>query len=167
MPTELYDLTVPALRRGLTMLAAILAKGEAHAKEHGIAEGDLLGTRLIEDMAPLTAQVQRVSDSAKSALVRLGGVESVAMPDEETSFADLQARIARTLEFVNAVPRDAIDGKEDAEIVLTFPNGEFRFTGRSFVTTFVLPNFYFHLTTAYALLRMRGVPVGKLDFLGG
>lgn len=167
MATELYDILVPQLTRGLTNLAAILAKGEAYASETGITADDLLSTRLIDDMAPLTAQIQRVSDSAKGAMVRLGGVENVAMPDDETTFAQLQARIARTLEFVQGVPREAINGKEDAEVVLTFPNGEFRFAGIDFARSFVLPNFYFHVTTAYALLRMRGVPVGKIDYLGG
>ncbi len=167
MATELYDILVPQLTRGLTNLAAFLAKGEAFAKEKGIVEADFLDTKLIEDMSPLTAQIQRVSDSSKGALVRLGGVENVAMPDEEATFADLQARIAKTLDFVKSVPHDAIDGKEDSEVVLTFPNGEFRFTGIDFVRSFVLPNFYFHVTTAYALMRMRGVEIGKIDYLGG
>ena len=167
MATELYDILVPPLVRGLTALAAILEKGAAYAKEQGIAEEDMLGTRLIADMLPLTSQVQRVSDSAKGAIQRLGGGDPVAMPDEETTFAELQERIAKTLAIVKGADRDSIDGKEDTKIVLTFPTGEYRFTGHSFVTTFVLPNFYFHVTTAYGLLRMRGVPVGKLDYLGG
>ena len=167
MATELYDILVPPLVRGLTALAAVLDKGATYAKEQGIAEEDLLGTRLVADMLPLTAQVQRVSDSAKGAVQRLGGGAAVAMPDEETTFAALQDRIARTLAVVNGTDRASIDGKEDAEIVLTFPNGEYRMTGRAFVGTFVLPNFYFHVTMAYALLRMRGVPVGKIDYLGG
>ena len=167
MATGLYDLLVPQLTRGLANLAAILEKGGSYAAEQGIADDDLLATRLIADMAPLTAQIQRVSDSAKGALVRLGGVENVAMPDEELTVAELQARIAKTLAFVQAVPREAIDGKEECEVVLPSPNGEFRFTGIDFVRDFVLPNFYFHITTAYALLRMRGVDIGKLDYLGG
>ena len=167
MATELYDLFVPQLVRGLSNLGDFLAKGATFASDHDLAEADVLATRLYEDMAPLTSQIQRVSDSAKGAIVRLGGIENVAMPDEETSFAELQARIARTLDFVKAAPREAIDGKEAAEVVLAFPQGEFRFTGLQYVTAFVLPNFYFHVTTAYALLRMRGVPVGKRDFLGG
>ena len=167
MATELYDVLVPPLVRGLTALGAILEKGAAYAKEQGIAEDDMLGTRIIADMATLTSQVQRVSDSAKGAIQRLGGGDPVAMPDEETSFAQLQERIAKTLAIVNAASRESIDGKEDTEIVLTFPTGEYRFTGYRFATVFVLPNFYFHITTAYDLLRMRGVPVGKRDYLGG
>ncbi len=167
MATELYDALVPPLVRGLTALSAVLEKGATYAKEHGIAEEDMLGSRLVPDMLPLTAQVQRVSDSAKGAVQRLGGGEAVPMPDAETTFAALQERIARTLAVVNGADRASIDGKEDIEVVLTFPNGEYRLTGRTFVSQFVLPNFYFHVTMAYALLRMRGVPVGKIDYLGG
>lgn len=166
MTTTLYDLTVPAFLRGLAALSAILDKGRAFADEHGIAHADFLTARLYEDMAPLTSQIQRVSDTAKGAMVRIGGVDNVAMPDEEASFDDLQARIARTVEFVKAVPREAIDGKEEAKVVLVTPSAEIPFTGRSYVIGFALPNFYFHVTTAYAILRMKGVPLGKLDYLG-
>ncbi|GAA0307164.1 DUF1993 domain-containing protein [Sphingomonas oligophenolica] len=167
MTTALYDLTVPVFLRGFHAMSGFLAKGEAFAAEKGLDPAELLNARLIEDMAPLTGQVQRASDSAKFTVVRIGGIENVAMPDEEASFADLQARIARTVAFLNAAPREAIDGKEDAPVTLTTPRGSFDFTGRSYVLNFVLPNFYFHMTTAYALLRHKGVPIGKMDFLGG
>jgi len=166
MATELYDITVPALLRGFASLSSILEKGRAFAEEKGLDPATLLESRLAPDMAPLTAQIQRCSDTAKGALVRLGGVETVAMPDTETSFDDLQARIAATVRFIEAVPRAAINGKEDAPVVLQTPGGEFPFTGRSYVQGFVLPNFYFHLTIAYALLRHAGVEIGKLDYLG-
>jgi hypothetical protein len=164
--TNLYDITVPAFRRGFASLSAILTTGEAFAREHGIAEADMLDTRLIADMAPLTAQVQRASDTAKGAMVRIGVVPNVPMADDETSFAALQQRIAATLAFIDGVPRAAIDGKEDATVTLTTRSGSQDFTGRSYALGFVLPNFYFHITTAYALLRMRGVAIGKLDYLG-
>lgn len=164
--TQLYDLTVPAFRRGFASLSAILTMGEAYAQENGVAEADMLGTRLTADMAPLTAQVQRTSDTAKGAMVRLGGVPTIAMPDDETSFAALQQRIAATVAFLDDVPRDAIDGKEGIVVTVVSPNQTFDFTGQSYVLGFVLPNFYFHVTTAYALLRMRGVPIGKMDYLG-
>jgi hypothetical protein len=167
MATELYDLTAPVFLRAFKAMAAFLDKGRAWADENGVAHAELLEARLYPDMAPLTAQVQRASDSAKLALVRIGGVEGPAMPDDEVSFADLQARIAKTVAFIESVPRAAIDGKEGAEVVLKFPNGEYPFTGQSYAIGFVLPNFYFHVTTAYAILRMKGVPVGKIDFLGG
>jgi hypothetical protein len=164
--TNLYDLTVPAFRRGFASLSAILTTGEAFAREHGIAEADMLDTRLIADMAPLTAQVQRASDTAKGAMVRIGGVPNASMADHETSFAALQQRIAATLTFLDGVPREAIDGKDGAAVTLITPRGSMDFTGSSYVLGFVLPNFYFHITTAYALLRMRGVPIGKMDYLG-
>ncbi|MGY2735124.1 DUF1993 domain-containing protein [Sphingomonas sp. UYP23] len=167
MSTSLYDLTIPIFIRNLESLDAILAKGEAFATEKGIDPSELLEARLYEDMAPLISQVQRVSDSAKGTAVRLGGVENVVMADEEKSFADLHARIAKTIEFLKTVPRDAIDGKEAAAVSLQTPRQTFDFTGLGFVQTFVLPNFYFHMTTAYGLLRMKGVPLGKLDYLGG
>jgi hypothetical protein len=164
--TSLYDLTVPAFRRGFASLSAILTAGETFARDHGIAEADMLGTRLVADMAPLTAQVQRASDTAKGAMVRIGGIPNLAMADDEASFAALQQRIAATLAFFDTVPRAAIDGKEDAPVTLVTSGGSVDFTGRSYVLGFVLPNFYFHITTAYALLRMRGVPIGKMDYLG-
>jgi len=164
--TSLYDLTVPAFRRGFASLSAILTAGEKYARDHGIAEADMLDTRLVADMAPLTAQVQRASDTAKGAMVRIGGIPNLAMADDEASFAAVQQRIAATLAFLDAVPRAAIDGKEDAPVTLVTSGGNVDFTGRSYVLGFVLPNFYFHITTAYALLRMRGVPIGKMDYLG-
>lgn len=167
MATELYDLTVPAFLRGFSSCSKLLTAGEVWAKEAGIAEADMLGTRLIADMHPLPAQVQRMSDSARLFLVRVAGAQDVAMPDEEASFADLHARIDKTVAFIKSVPRDDVDGKEAVPVTLTFPGGSMDFTGQSYATGFVLPNFYFHLTTAYALLRMRGVPIGKRDFLGG
>ena len=167
MATELYDLTVPVFLRGFAAMSGFLAKGEAFAEEKGVDPAELLNARLIEDMGPLTSQVQRASDAAKFTVVRIGGIENVAMPDEETSFADLQDRIAKTLAFLNAVPREAIDGKEDAKVELKLPNRTLEFTGRSYAIGFVLPNFYFHVTTAYALLRHKGVPIGKMDYLGG
>lgn len=167
MSTSLYDLTIPIFIRHLESLDAILSKGEAFATEKGIDPSELLNARLYEDMAPLISQIQRVSDSAKGTAVRLGGVENVVMADEEKTFADLHARIAKTIAFLKTVPRDAIDGKEEAKVTLQTPRQTFDFTGRSFVQTFVLPNFYFHMTTAYGLLRMKGVPLGKLDYLGG
>ncbi|RMB34474.1 hypothetical protein C8J47_2199 [Sphingomonas sp. PP-F2F-G114-C0414] len=164
--TSLYDLTVPAFRRGFASLSTILTAGEKYARDHGIAEADMLDTRLVADMAPLTAQVQRASDTAKGAMVRIGGIPNLAMADDEASFAALQQRIAATLAFLDTVPRTAIDGKEDAPVTLVTSGGSVDFTGRSYVLGFVLPNFYFHITTAYALLRMRGVPIGKMDYLG-
>ena len=167
MATELHALTAPVFIRALTSLDKIIDKARAYAAEKGIDEQGLLHARLIEDMGNLVSQVQRASDSAKGCMVRVGDVENVVMEDSETSFDDLKRRIASTIEFVNSVPADAVNGREDAEVVLKFPNGEFKFDARNYVLGFVQPNFYFHVTMAYALLRMKGVPVGKMDFLGG
>ena len=167
MATELYDITVPAFLRGFAAMAAFLEKGRAWADENSVPHEELLTARIYEDMAPLTSQIQRVSDGAKLAVARLAQVDAPSMPDSEASFADLQARIAATVEFIKSVPRDKIDGREDAEIVLKLPNTELKFTGLGYVTSFALPNIYFHITTAYDILRMKGVPVGKRDYLGG
>lgn len=166
MTISLYDLTVPVFIRNLTNLSAILAKGEAFAAEKGIDPAELVTARLFEDMAPLSGQIQRASDTAKFAVVRLGGIDNVAMADEETTFADLHARIDKTIALLESVPREAIDGKEDAAVTLQTPNRTTEFTGQSYALGFVLPNFYFHVTTAYAILRHKGVPIGKRDFLG-
>ncbi|HEX8301931.1 DUF1993 domain-containing protein [Sphingomonas sp.] len=167
MATELYDIAVPAFLRGFTAMAAFLDKGRAWADEQGVPHEELLAARLYEDMAPLPSQVQRASDAAKLATARLAALEAPPMPDTEASFEELQARIAATVDFLKSVPREKVDGREDAEIVLKLPNNELKFTGRAYLTGFALPNFYFHVTAAYAILRMKGVPVGKRDFLGG
>lgn len=165
MPS-LYDVTIPAFLRGFATLSAILEKGRAHAAEQSWDESELTQARLIEDMAPLTAQVQRCSDTAKGLAVRIGQVENVAMADEEVTLDDLQARIEKTVQFLREVPREAFEGREDATVVLPTPSGDIPFTARDYAIGFAIPNFYFHLTTAYDLLRMKGVPIGKLDYLG-
>ncbi|WP_157216459.1 DUF1993 domain-containing protein [Flavisphingomonas formosensis] len=166
MSLSLYDVSVPAFLPAFDAMSAFLEKGRAFADAQGLPHAELLDARLIGDMAPLTAQVQRASDTAKFTVVRVGQVENMAIPDEEASFDDLQTRIARTVAFLKAAPATCMDGREEAEVVLTTPNGAIPFTGRSYVLGFALPNFYFHVTTAYALLRHKGVPVGKMDFLG-
>lgn len=167
MATALYDLTVPMFIRGLHALSGVLDKGAAFAAEKGVDPLTLTGASLIADMKPLTAQVQFACDTAKGTVTRVGALEPVAMADTEQTFDELQARIASTIALLEAVPREAIDGREDAQVVLKVPGGEIPFTGRTHVLAFALPNFYFHLTMAYALLRQAGVPVGKIDFLGG
>ncbi|MDB5510734.1 MAG: hypothetical protein JWR08_217 [Enterovirga sp.] len=117
-------------------------------------------------MLPLAGQVQRASDTAKRAAALLGGVPRLSLPDTERTFDDLQARIAATVAFIRSVPRQAIEGREDAEVTLRTGRGSFRFTGRSYALDFALPNFFFHVTTAYGILRHRGVPLEKPDYLG-
>lgn len=167
MATDLYDLTVPVFLRGFKAMAAFLEKARAHADANGIAHDELLTARLYEDMAPLTSQIQRASDAAKFAGARLAGIDAPAMPDTEASFDELQARIAATVAFLNSVPRDAIDGQEDRDVELKTPSRSFQFKGRGYLLGFALPNFYFHVATAYGILRHKGVPLGKMDYLGG
>lgn len=167
MATELYDLTVPTFLRGFKAMAAFLEKARAHADEHGIAHEELLTARLYEDMAPLTSQVQRASDAAKFAAARLAGIEPPAMPDTEASFDELLARIAATVAFLESIAREAVDGREEADVELKTPSRSFHFKGRGYLLGFALPNFYFHVTTAYGILRHKGVPLGKMDYLGG
>ena len=167
MSLSLYDASIPVFLRGFANLSAILEKARVYADEQGIAHAELLEARLIDDMLPLTAQIQRCSDTAKGTAVRVGQVANVAMADTETSFDALQARIAATVEFLKAVPVASIEGREAAEVTFPLPSGDMQFSGRDYVFGFALPNFFFHLTTAYAILRMKGVPVGKLDYLGG
>jgi hypothetical protein len=166
MSISLHDASIAVFIRGFANLSAILEKGRAYADENGIDHAELLEARLYPDMAPLTGQIQRASDTARFTAVRVAQVEPVAMPDTEVSFDDLQARIAATVDFLKAVPADAMDGREGAHVELKTPTASIDFTGTSYVLGFAAPNFYFHVTTAYALLRMKGVPVGKLDFLG-
>ncbi len=167
MATDLYDLTIPVLLRGLKNLSAILAKGAAFAEETGIDPITITQTRLADNMAPLTGQVQFACDTAKGTAIRIGQLDPAPMADTETSFAELQDRIARTIALLESVSRERIDGREDDEVLLKTPNANLTFTGRSYALTFALPNFFFHMTTTYALLRQAGVPLGKLDYLGG
>ncbi len=164
MATELYDLTVPVFTRALKALSGLLDKAVEHA---GAAGADaLLSNRLTDDMHPLSKQVQIACDSAKLCVARLSGAEAPVNEDVESTIAELQARIASTLAFIGSVPRSAIDGQEDRDVVLRFPGGEWPFKGQAYVIGFALPNFFFHLSTAYGLLRQAGVPLGKRDFLG-
>lgn len=166
MTLSIYDASVPVLKRGLTNLSAILSKAEASAEARKIDPAVLLAARLAPDMAPLTRQVQIASDGAKGGAARLAGVEAPSYPDTETTFAELHARIAKTIAYLDTFKAEQFDGAEGREIVLKTPNGEFTFTGQSFLLTFVLPNSFFHVTTAYNILRHNGVDLGKFDYLG-
>ena len=166
MSLSLYDVSVPAFLRGFANLTDILKKGEAFADEQGIPHKELLEARLFEDMLPLTGQIQRASDTAKFVPVRVGGYENVPMADEEATFADLHARIEKTVAFLSSVVPATMADRDDIEVVLKTRSGETTFTGKGYVLGFALPNFYFHATTAYAILRHKGVPIGKKDYLG-
>jgi hypothetical protein len=167
MATELYDLTVPPFTRGLRALDGLLDKAVAHAEATGVDPESYLSLRIIDDMNPFAKQVQTACDSPKLCLARLSGVAAPVNDDSEKTIAELKQRIASTLAYLASVPREAVDGQEQKEVVLTFPGGEMKFLGQPYVTGFAMPNFYFHLTTAYDLLRGAGVPIGKRDYMGG
>ena len=166
MSLSLYEITIPVMIAGFDNMSKFLDRGRAYADEKGIAQAKLLNARLADDMMTLVEQVQRASDTARLAAVRVGGVNNIAMPDRETTFEDLQARISATVSFLKALPPTAFEGREDAEVVAKLTSGHGVFTGRSYLLGFTLPNFFFHVTTAYNLLRHLGVPLGKADFLG-
>lgn len=163
MSFSIHQASAPVFIRALTNLSTMMDKALAEGGD----EATLLAARLAPDMHPFPRQIQMASDSAKGAIARLAGVEVPSMPDTETTFAELKARIAATVAFIQGVDAAGFDGAEDREIVLKFPQGEMTFTGGDYLTGFALPNFYFHVTIAYALLRANGAPIGKMDFLGG
>jgi uncharacterized protein len=166
MSISMYQASVPAFLQMLNSLSAILDKAEVLAAERKIDPAVLLGWRLAPDMFALTRQVQIATDQAKGCCARLAGVEVPKYPDDETTFADLRARIARTIDFVQGFEPGDIDGSEDRDITLTAGTRELRFKGEQYLVSFALPNFYFHVTAAYAILRHCGLPIGKRDFLG-
>jgi uncharacterized protein len=166
MPLSIHEITIPAFVRAFANLSAILKKAEAHATGTGLDPNVYLEARLAPDMLPLTGQVQRASDTAKGCVVRLAQIENVVFPDTETRFSELQARIASTVEVLNRISSNQLEGAEDREVELKLPDRTLTFTGRSYVIGFVLPNFYFHVATAYDLLRNKGLEIGKADYLG-
>ena len=167
MSLSMYQASSPVFVRMLKNLSVILTKAEVDAEARKIDPLVFANARLAPDMRPLTSQVQMATDSAKGCAARLAGVEVPSFPDVETTFAELRDRIARTVAFIESVPADKIDGSEGREVVMKFPNREMKFTGQDYLLTFALPNFMFHVTTAYAILRHNGVSIGKMDFLAG
>ena len=161
-----YELTIPAFQRGFSVLSKLLDKAEAFAEEKKFKPEVLVNARLAPDMLTLAGQIQRLSDTAKATAARLTGTEAPSFPDDETTLADLRARIARTTDYLAAVPQSAFEGAAERTVTVKTRGGEVSSSGKDYLLTFALPNFYFHLTTAYAILRHNGVPVGKLDFLG-
>ena len=157
----IWEASVPMFVNSLTNMRDWLAKA-ADEKD----ESMLLEARLAPDMRPLPAQYQMASDSAKNALARLTGTEAPAMPDTEKTFAELKDRCDRTIAYLKSFNEASLAGSEDREVVIKFPNGMgYRFSGGQYLADFALPNFYFHVTTAYAIFRNAGVPLGKPNFL--
>ncbi|MGH8060841.1 MAG: DUF1993 domain-containing protein [Pseudoxanthomonas sp.] len=165
---SMYQATVPVAQRALRNLRQLLVKGEAHAQAQGFDAGVLLQTRLYPDMLPLLRQVQIATDGAKNAAARLAGVEALKFDDDETTFAELYARLDRAIDYLGTFTAEQIDGSEGRAISVPRRNGEpLGFDGRTYLLAFVTPNLYFHVATAYAILRHAGVPLGKADFLAG
>lgn len=166
MTISIYDLSIPVLTRGLGNLSSILGKAAAHAAAKKFDPAVLAQARLFPDMFPLARQVQITCDTAKGAAARLAGIDIPKHEDTETTLDELKQRIAKTLDFVKSVKAEQLKGAESRTIELKFPNRTITFTGLSYLTDFALPNFFFHESIAYALLRSSGVEIGKMDFLG-
>ncbi len=166
MPLSLYQASVPAFKRGLDNLAALLEKARSHALATHTDLSVYVNARLAPDMYPLSGQVQAVSDAAKFGAARLARVTPPPFADNETTFDELQARIQKTLDFIATVTPEQINASEGGTVTLKTGGGERTLDSEPYLLAFVLPNFYFHVTTAYDILRQQGVPVGKMDYLG-
>jgi len=166
MKISMHQVSAPRFANSLKNLSAILDKGQAYAEAKKVDPTVLTGARLYPDMFPLSRQVQIATDTAKGAVARLAGIENPKYEDTERTFEELKARIAKTIELIDSVKPDQVDGTEDKEIVLKLGGSEMRWTGMQYLLGFALPNFYFHVTTAYDILRHSGVEVVKRDYLG-
>lgn len=164
---SMHAISAPVLVRMLNNLSSILTKAEQQAKAKNYDPTVLLNSRLAPDMFPLLRQVQIATDQAKGCVARLAGHTPEAIEDTETNFAQLQARIKKVIAIVESYKPEQIDGSENREVTIKVPNLELKFTGLDYVNQWVMPNFYFHLTTAYAILRHNNIELGKTDFLMG
>jgi uncharacterized protein len=166
MPISMYQASAPRFANMLRNLTTLIEKADAHCAAKKIDAAAITTYRLYPDMFPFTRQVQIACDTAKGAVARLAGVEMPKHEDTEQTFAELKARIAKTIDFVESVSAAKIDGSEDKDIVLAMRSGERRYKGMQYLLGFAYPNFYFHVTTAYNILRHNGVDMGKADFIG-
>ena len=162
----MYQASVPRFANILGNLSRILDKAQAHIDARKIADATLTSYRLFPDMLPLSTQVQIACDTAKGLVARLSGVDAPAYEDNETTLAQLKERIAKTIAFMQSVPADKIDDTEDKDIVTKRGDKETHYKGMQFLLGHAVPNFYFHVTTTYNILRHNGVEIGKRDYLG-
>lgn len=162
MQTTLYSITVPGFIKSLTKISGILDKAAAFAAENSMSESDLLQARLAPDMFPLVKQIQIACDNAKAFAARLNGTDPVKMEDTETTIAELKVRIEKVIAILNEVTPDMVDGHEDAKVTLAYFPGMY-LTGHDYAVEYLVPNFLFHCVTAYSILRMKGIPLGKSD----
>jgi hypothetical protein len=166
-PLSLYDLSIPIMTRTLTNLSTILTIATDHCASSNVPPTSLITARITADMNPLPFQIQSATDSARGVAVRLGDHPPAPMADNESTFAELQERISKTLVVLRDVKREAFEGKEEQVIEIRTAGGVFEMEGLEYLQRFALPNFFFHVVTAYGILRAGGVNIGKQDFLGG
>ena len=166
MTISMYKTSVPIFVQFLTSISTVLDKAAAHCEAKKIEPATLLNMRLYPDMFPLVRQLRAVTDHAISATARLAGAELITFPNNEASFPEVKDRIAKTVDFVKGFKPEQINGTEDKEIIVKFSGGERKFNGQTFLLNFCLPNFYFHATTAYDIMRHCGIELGKRDFMG-
>ena len=167
MSLSLYEASIPGYVRMLQNLDAMLDKAVAHAKQTGADLSTYTEARLADDMHPLPRQIHLASDAAKGGAARLARIDAPSMPDVETTIPELKERIAKTIAFLETIKPEQVNGDEERTIELKFPNRTMTFTAKDFLFGFSMPNFLFHVTTAYGLLRNKGVPLGKMDYLAG
>ncbi len=165
MAISMYQASVPQFKKMLTNLSSILKKGAEFAADKKIDEKVLVESRLAPDMLPLAKQVQIACDQVKMGMSRLSGVEAPKHPDTETTFAQLQERIAQTIAYIDSIGSEQVDRTEAKEIKFAIKEWNFEFVGEQYLFTWIVPNFYFHVTTAYNILRHNGVQIGKMDYL--
>ena len=167
MPVSMYTVSIPVFIQHLNGLSTLLDKAAAWIAARKVNEADLLNMRLSPDMYNLTRQVRAATDHAANAAGRLAGKELLKFANDETTIAQLKDRIAKTIDYLRSVKQSEIDGTENKDISITFPSGQTRqFTGQSLLIGNSLPNFWFHTTTAYDIIRQCGVEIGKRDFMG-
>jgi len=167
MTISMFQASAPLFLRQLDVLSTLLDKASAFATEKGVDPETLTQARLADDMHPLTRQIQFATDSAKGAMARLSGTENPSFPDTETTIDELKARVGKTRDYVAGFTADQIDGSEDRAVVIKTPSGDITLAGQPYLVHFAIPNFLFHATTTYAILRQQGVLLGKRDYLGG
>ena len=166
MSLSMYQASIPSFLRMLENLSAILDKAAAHAEAKKIDPAIFINARLAPNMFPLSRQVQIATDLVKGCAARLAGIEVPCYEDNEITFPELQARITKTMAFLQSVSAAQIDGSEERNITPKFGSRELSFSGQEYLLDFVIPNFHFHLTTTYAILRHHGVEIGKSDYTG-
>jgi hypothetical protein len=166
MSLSIHEASIGVMLRALGQLSHLLDKAAAHAEATGSAPAELIEARLTPDMYPLARQIQSASDAAKAGAARLAGDAPPSFADTETTFPELQARIAKTVDFLKSVGPERVDDAADRPITIPLRSGPLTLPGRTYLLQFALPNFHFHVTTAYAILRHKGVAIGKMDYLG-